>query len=212
VPDVPLTKTSLLQVREELSFAREGFDLLEQKREILVLEVMHLVEAAKAVARELAAAAGDAYGALRRATVESGSASVWRAFENVRGGTEVAVTERRVIGVHVPTVGLVEEGGAMRPAYSLCDTTASADETRLRFRRLVGVALRMAEIQNAVIRLARELRKVQRRVNALEKVYIPGREVVRKFIEDHLAEIERESFFVRKMVKARGGRASRGEG
>ena len=42
--DVPPTKSSLFSVKEQLAIAREGFDLLEQKREILVMELMRLVE------------------------------------------------------------------------------------------------------------------------------------------------------------------------
>ena len=34
------TKSSLLTLRRQLAFAQEGFDLLEQKRQILIVELM----------------------------------------------------------------------------------------------------------------------------------------------------------------------------
>ena len=51
--DVPPTKSNLFAVREQLSIAREGFELLEQKREILVMELMRLVEEVKLLERDL---------------------------------------------------------------------------------------------------------------------------------------------------------------
>ena len=47
----------------------------------------------------------------------------------------------------------------------------------------------------------RELRKVQRRVNALEKIYIPRHEEARKYIAERLDEIEREEIFVKKLIR-----------
>ena len=51
--DVPPTKSSLFSVKEQLSIAREGFELLEQKREILVMELMRMVEEVKLLERDL---------------------------------------------------------------------------------------------------------------------------------------------------------------
>ena len=38
------TKSNLLIVKEQLSISKDGYDLLEQKREILVMELMRMVE------------------------------------------------------------------------------------------------------------------------------------------------------------------------
>ncbi|MDE5775674.1 MAG: hypothetical protein K2H67_02200, partial [Treponemataceae bacterium] len=38
------TKSNLLAMKERLSSAENGYDLLEQKREILVMELMHMAE------------------------------------------------------------------------------------------------------------------------------------------------------------------------
>ena len=45
--ELPPTKSNLLNLRDSLDFAREGFDLLEQKRQILVFELMSRLEAAR---------------------------------------------------------------------------------------------------------------------------------------------------------------------
>ena len=42
--NVPPTKTNLLRLKEELKFARLGYDLLDQKRNILIVELLNLVD------------------------------------------------------------------------------------------------------------------------------------------------------------------------
>jgi V/A-type H+-transporting ATPase subunit D len=57
-------------------------------------------------------------------------------------------------------------------------------------------------------RLAREVRKTQRRVNALEKIVIPAAKETRVYIESALEERDRDSFFTSKLLKRNMGRFS----
>ncbi len=84
-------------------------------------------------------------------------------------------------------------------------TYGSCDRTMVEFFELLRLVARMAEIRTMVWRLAREVRKTQRRVNALEKVVIPDVLETKGFIEGVLEEREREVFFVQKILKARLG-------
>ena len=61
----------------------------------------------------------------------------------------------------------------------------------------------LAEFKLWLLRLARELKKTMRRVNALDKLLIHESESTVKWIESVLEESERESFMTLKMVKAR---------
>ena len=54
-----------------------------------------------------------------------------------------------------------------------------------------------------MIRLARELRKTQRRCNALSKRFIPDYRETIDYITSSLEERERESFLIMKMIKSR---------
>ena len=45
--NVAPTKSNLLSMKEQLTVSKDGYDLLEQKREILVMELMHMVEKVK---------------------------------------------------------------------------------------------------------------------------------------------------------------------
>jgi len=60
------TKSNLIKVKERLNIAREGYDLLEQKREILVSELMRKVEQVKILERDLDNCVETAYPCLKR--------------------------------------------------------------------------------------------------------------------------------------------------
>src|SRR5208282_3721538 len=70
--DIPPTKSSLFSVKEQLSIAREGFELLEQKREILIMELMRLVEEVKLLERDLDRRVASAFGVLKHMLVSVG--------------------------------------------------------------------------------------------------------------------------------------------
>lgn len=59
----------------------------------------------------------------------------------------------------------------------------------------------MASIRTIVWRLAKEVKKNQRRVNSLEKHVIPKSKEQKHYIESVLEERERENIFVLKALK-----------
>ena len=61
----------------------------------------------------------------------------------------------------------------------------------------------MAQIENSAFKLAVEIKKTQKRANALEKIQIPRYTREIKFIQEVLEEKEREDFFRLKKVKAK---------
>ena len=80
-----------------------------------------------------------------------------------------------------------------------------------RFTDLVPLLIELAEIGNAVLRLARELRKTQRRCNALNRIFIPEYKATTDYITASLEERERENFVILRMVKERLAKTTEGE-
>ena len=85
--EVPPTKSTLLALKRNLEFAQEGFDLLEQKRQILVYELMSRLEAARRAQQAVDEALAPAFRALREAALRSGTEAMGREALPSRPGT-----------------------------------------------------------------------------------------------------------------------------
>ena len=86
-------------------------------------------------------------------------------------------------------------------------THANTDETITKFFELLSLLTQMASIRTIVWRLAGEVKKTQRRVNALDKMVIPQTQETVTYIESVLEERERENVFVLKSLKSRNDSA-----
>ena len=200
--NIPPTRSNLLRIKQELQFAREGYEILDQKREVLITELMHLAHDAETLQREVWDLLEEAYRALEDARVTMGREHVEWASLAVNKTVEVEIKNRGVMGVPIPIVEAHDESVAM--PYSLGDTMATLDEASAAFRQAMGRIPELAALTTSVWRLARELRKTQRRVNALQHVFIPNYEDTVAFIEAALEEREREEAFRIKRLKAKG--------
>lgn len=206
--NVAPTKTNYLSLQRQLEFAQEGYDLLEQKRQILVFELMSRIGRARDAERRLEEAMAGAHAALRDALLEMGGDAVERAAVGVRADHGVEVGDEGLMGIRLPTVeARVAEVGVQ---FGVTGTSAHADRAMDRFARALDLVALLAELENAVLRLARELKRTMRRVNALSKVFIPDYSETLDYITSNLEERERESLIIMKMIKDRLGTAVEG--
>ena len=197
--DTTPTRRNYLQLRGRLERVREGHELLEQKRQILVLELMTQVEAARRIKEDIDRTMAAAYEALRRAAVRSGLTGLQRQACGTAMEHSLSVTTRSVMGVPVPHIRCAPVAFGLQ--FGITDGRSQTDEVLRRFLEALPLVAELAQVENAVFRLAREIKRTQRRVNALEKVYIPQYKGVLRRIEDALAERQREEFIVLRKVK-----------
>ncbi len=199
--EVPPTKSSLFAVKAQLTIAREGYELLEQKREILVMELMRMVEEVKLLERDIDARVQTAYRALRGTLLRMGRDAASEVADGISFSYVTREKSGKLMGIPLPSLDVTMP--ALELKYSFLSADASCDATMLEFFALLSLVARMAEIRTMVWRLAKEVRKTQRRVNALEKIVIPDVIETRNFIMGVLEEREREVFFVQKILKSR---------
>ena len=114
---------------------------------------------------------------------------------------DIEITDQNVMGIQVPRLGLKSQKATL--PFGVGGTSADMDETLTRFSDLIPLLIELAELENAVLRLAKELRKTQRRCNALSRVFIPEYKATTDYITDSLEERERENFVILRMVKER---------
>jgi V/A-type H+-transporting ATPase subunit D len=199
--NVAPTKTNLLKMKDELKFARLGYDLLDQKRNILVLELLNLVDQAEDYQSRVEKGLAAAFQALQKASLGMGKLRLARVSSVINIETEITLKNRRVMGVQLPVVETdFREHG---PYYSPAETSFWTDGVLREFKEVLGMMGRLAELKVSIMRLATEVKKTIRKVNALEKIAIPDLQESVEYITSRLEENERDMFVLMKMVKDR---------
>ena len=196
------TKSNLIRIKDRLSVAREGYDLLEQKREILVMELMRRLEQVKILERDLDEKTATAYPCLKRMLVVVGRERAKRLAQNISYRFELRKKQVTAAGMKLPGMEIRIPDAELK--YSPINSFAECDETVLEFFGMLKICTELAAVRTITWRLAREVRKTQRRVNALEKQVIPASVETKAYIESVLEEKDRESFFTVKLLKKKG--------
>ncbi len=201
--DAAPTKSNLRKVKSDLEFAYEGFDLLNQKREILVMEIVKTIKRIRETEENFRKAVDDLYSRYKIAAVHSGSEILASKSFSEKPDYSIETSWSRLMGISIPQYSL--ETGESGISSSLLGTDASYDMIKSCSAPVLRLVIEYASLAKKVFLLSAELKKVQRRVNALEKIFIPAYEDTKKYIADRLEEIEREEIFIKKLIGRRMG-------
>ena len=193
------TKSNLLAIKEQLAISTEGYDLLEQKREILVMELMRIVEQVKLLENQIDKCVQKAYPALKKMLVSVGGDRVERIAHGIDYNFEITKKPAVIAGMSFTTIDV--NLPQRRLFSSFMGTFADSDEVMADFFELLTLLTKMASIRTVAWRLALEVKKTQRRVNTLDKTVIPQDKETVKYIEGVLEERERDTVFVMKCLQ-----------
>ena len=129
--NVAPTRSNLLKLKEELKFAELGYELLDQKRNILVIELLNLVDQAVEYESKVNASLDTAYSSLRDSVLKMGKLKVGNLSGAIGVENEIHLKERRVMGVKLPVVetDFTDNG----PYFSPLDTSFLVEEASRRF-------------------------------------------------------------------------------
>jgi len=195
------TKSNLIKAKSSLELSKKGYELLDKKRNILIKEMMVFVEIARSMHNEIYDVMTEAYGVLQKANMTLGVKNVEDICYGVPTDEHFDILLKSVMGVDIPTLKYKEEN--IVPAYGFYSTNASLDEARQMFYKVKLKIYEVAEIENSVFKLAKEIQKTQKRTNALQHIQIPKYKEQVKYIQDVLEEKEREDFFRLKRLKSK---------
>lgn len=194
------TKGNLIIAKNTLQFSKTGYELLDKKRNILIREMMSLIDTAKDLQSRIETTFHSAYAALQDANMEIGIETVEKIALAVDEEKSLTVKFRSVMGVEIPVVSMAEE--RRTPVYGFADTTISLDEARQKFLEVKELTRILAQVENSIFRLGDNIKKTQKRANALKNIMIPRYEEETKNIQNALEEKEREEFSRLKVIKA----------
>jgi V/A-type H+/Na+-transporting ATPase subunit D len=199
--NVAPTKSNLLGIRQELELAKQGYDLLDQKRNILVIELLSLVDQAADFENRVREAIAEAYHNLEEAVLSGGRLALTHLSSAVNVSASIELSARKVMGVRLPVANTSFSEHA--PYFSPAGSTFRVDQAIESFKGVLSDIGRLAELKVSIMRLAHETRRTIRKVNALEKIAIPELRETVTMIQDRLEESERDMFVLMKMVKSR---------
>jgi V/A-type H+/Na+-transporting ATPase subunit D len=193
------TKIELIGTRRRLQTARRVRKVLDDKRDVLLKRLDEMIQQAGSAREEIYQPLSDAYLALYDAYLKLGPLRLEGTASNTPAMIEADVSVRRVVDVDIPTIKLSEKQIGM--TYGFADSSVAVDRAARQMRKALPSIFRAAEFENAIFRLAAELEKTQRLLNALEYMIIPRYESSIRFIQQTLEEREREEFVRLKHVK-----------
>ena len=172
------TKGNLMLAKNSLALAKQGYDLMDKKRNILIRELMDLIDEARTIQEE----------------IDTTFTAYTVPIEN-----SITIQTRSIMGTEIPHVKYMPDAG--KPTYSFSTTRESIDKAREAFRKVKDLTVKLSMVENAAYRLAGNIKKTQKRANALQNITIPMYTSLVYTITNALEEKEREEFTRLKVIK-----------
>jgi V/A-type H+-transporting ATPase subunit D len=197
------TRTNLLLLKEKSSSVSNSIGILKSRRQALIIEFLKTstpyIESRKSIRQLYGEGIVELFFSLGHAgesVIDSIGAVTAREFG-------VEITSRKLWGLEYkeisPRESAVRDINARN--YDIRGTTANLEEATWRFEKIVDAIMDIAEYDNKLQRLSREIIQTTRRVRVLEERILPKLKRQIKSITQYLGERERETYFRLKQFK-----------
>jgi V/A-type H+-transporting ATPase subunit D len=198
--EISPTRMNLLSRRSRLGMALRGVDLLEKKRDALVKEFFTNVHVALEARRQLYKTAREAHRDLMLAKSFDGPQAVETLSLGVPVRFEAQAEVENIWGTRVPRLTTDSSQAVTMSPLAVGGRTIAAQAA---FQELCGVLIQVANSEARLRRIAAEIKKTARRVNALRQAVIPGIRSQIRFIQQALDQQEQEDIFRLKRIKGK---------
>jgi V/A-type H+-transporting ATPase subunit D len=192
-----------MEMKRRIGFIEKGTEFLKLKRDHLAKELTSAIDVLKGRRSRLLEELQVAYRGVTAAYISLGPTEVRSQASALKSGLEIEVLPRSTMGVRYPFIKVDKDP---QITGELDITLSEAAE------KVLGVLndiIQIAEFEARVERIADELGKTNRKVNALENTIIPSYRQIIKFIEDKLDEESLEELVRMKLI---GGALARRRG
>ena len=191
------TKGNLIAMKKSLQLANLGYNLMDQKRNVLIKEMMTLLDDVKLIRDQITSSYQEAYDALQEANISMGL--ITDIVNSTPEDYGISIAYRSVMGVEIPKIAYDKQ--PLKMTYDIERSNSKVDYAYNCFYNVKQLIVLLAEVENSVYRLANTIRKTQKRANALRNISIPRFESTIKVISEALEEKEREEFTRQKVIK-----------
>jgi V/A-type H+-transporting ATPase subunit D len=183
-----------MEMKRRIGFIEKGTEFLKLKRDHLAKELTSAIDILKGRRSRLLDELQVAYRGVTAAYISLGPTEVRSQASALKSGLEIEVLPRSTMGVRYPFIKVDKDPEI---AGELDITLSEAAEKVL---GILNDIIQLAEFEARAERIADELGKTNRKVNALENTIIPSYKGIIKFIEDKLDEESLEELVRMKLI------------
>ncbi|MBT8444268.1 MAG: ATPase [Gammaproteobacteria bacterium] len=184
------TRTTYLEIQDELRQLDEGYRFLDEKSVLLAHEILSQLALYETNIEDLRTATARSVDALA-ATVARHGLDV----TEVQPPTNLAelqpdLTRTRFLGLELIAQAWPEQ--RPEPSFTAVDPSPEADDCRDAFARLVELHFAQAVLAANLLRLRDEYVRTERRARALDQLIMPEMKQTLKQIDDQLESVDQE--------------------
>lgn len=202
--NVAPTRMNMLLLKGQIKMAADGVGLLKGKRDALMQELLKRARALALMRDELHARGRAAADAMAMARAVRGTPELKSAAIASRRELQLSVEAEKVWGLNLGRIDM--EGIVRTPAkrgMGLLDTSAQVQEASEASEEMLSQLLICAPLERNLQIVGEEVKKVSRRINALEEYLLPRLRGQLRNIASVLDEREREDTFRLKKIKGK---------
>ena len=195
VLNVNPTRLELSRLKKRLTTAVRGHKMLKDKRDELVRRYLDLIRENKTLREEVEKKIKLANGHFVKASSVMSKESLDTALLVPKQEVFLSTSSKNIMSVDIPVFSVETRTSDETDIYSygFGSTSFALDEAVDMVSNLLPDMLRLAEIEKSTSRMAAEIEKTRRRVNALEHVMIPRYKDTIRMITEKLEENDRSS-------------------
>ena len=195
VLNVNPTRMELTRLKKQLTTALRGHKLLKDKRDELMRQYLDLIRENRTLREEVEREVALANSHFVKASSVMPKESLDTALLAPKQEIYLNVGKKNVMSVDIPVFDVSTRTGDASDIYSygFASTSFELDDAVDRVAQLLPKLLKLAEIEKSTSRMAAEIEKTRRRVNALEHVMIPRYRDTIRMITMKLEENDRSS-------------------
>jgi V/A-type H+-transporting ATPase subunit D len=203
------TRMNLINLKKRTVIARKGHSILKRKREVLVIEFLKLLKESKESRSALNEIIKNSYRTVAIASSYVGNFELEEVAMQVEQGSGISIRVKNIMGVRIPEINKLVQTQAS--AQMLLGSSLAADDINESFSKALDSIVDVAQREQSLRRIAVEIDRTKRRVNALDYKVIPNMLSQTRYIRMRLEEIDRDTFSALKHVKKKIAKNSSGD-
>lgn len=184
------TRQEFLRLKKKTKTAQKGHKLLKDKRDGLIREFLVVVKDALRLRKELDQDLIKVMQFFQFAETRTAKKLLEEIAVTSEAKAYVTLARKNIMGVIVSEITANVKGNPL--SYGIIETPKDIDEAIFTLQKIFPDLMKLAELEFTARRLAEEIEKTRRRVNALEHVIIPEMKDDMKYIKGKLDETTRQ--------------------